>query len=118
MNLNENFPVSSSKIEALKRKIAELKINIGAIEESFSRGGGKGGQKINKTSSLVVLKYAPLNLIVKVQRERQRSVNRFLALRDMVEKIEMIISPQTSDRLKSWEKIRKQKDRKERRSKS
>jgi protein subunit release factor B len=115
MNLNEHFPVSLSKIEALKKKIAELKINPQSIEESFARGGGKGGQKINKTSNAVVLKYPALGLVVKVHRERQRSLNRFLALRELVEKIEMAVSPSTSEKLKEWEKIRKQKDRRQRR---
>ncbi len=118
MNLNESFPVSPQKIDSLKKKIADLKINIQLIEESFSRGGGKGGQKINKTSNVVHLYYAPLDLTVKVQRERQRSLNRFLALREMIEQIEMRISPLTSVRKKSWNQQRKQKDRRRRRSAS
>lgn len=115
MNLNERFPVSPQKIEALKKKISALHIDVGVIEERFSRGGGKGGQKINKTSNLVILRYAPLNMVVKVQRERQRSLNRFLALREMIDQIEMKISPQTSRRHHERERVRKQKDRRRRR---
>jgi protein subunit release factor B len=118
MNLNERFPVSPQKIDSLKKKISDLGINVQLIEESFSRGGGKGGQKINKTSNVVHLTYAPLGLTVKVQRERQRSLNRFLALREIVEQIEMQISPQTSVRKKAWDRQRKQKDRRRRRSTS
>ena len=88
MNFSENFPVSPRKIEALKKKIGDLNIKIALIEESFSRGGGKGGQKVNKTSNAVTLRYPPLGLIIKVHRERQRSLNRFLALRQMVDLIE------------------------------
>lgn len=116
MNLNENFPVSAGKIEELKQRIVRLQINLMDVQEQFTRGSGKGGQKVNKTSNCVVLSYPPLALTVKVQRERQRSLNRFLALRELVDQIEMRLSPQTSARLKEIEKIRKQKDRRRRRS--
>ena len=110
MNINEHFPVSSAKVEALKEKIRRLNINLSVVEESFGKGGGKGGQKINKTSNAVLLRYAPLALMVRCQKTRQRSLNRFLALRELVDHIEMKISPQTSPRLLEQEKIRKQKD--------
>jgi hypothetical protein len=45
------------------------------------------------------------------QRERKRSLNRFLALRELVDQIEMKISPHTSKRLKEFERIRKNKAR-------
>jgi len=115
MNLNENFPVSQHKIEELKKRILQLRINLSAIEEQFTRGTGHGGQKINKTSNCVILRYSQLELVVKMQQSRQRSLNRFLALRELVDQIEIKISPQTSQRLKEIEKIRKQKARRFRR---
>lgn len=116
MNLNEAFPVTPAKRAALEERIRRLGINVSAIAESFTRGSGKGGQKINKTSNAVVLIYPPLNLTVKCQRERERSLNRFLALRELVDRIEMAISPRTSERLDASARIRKQKDRRRRRS--
>ncbi len=116
MNLNELFSVSPSKVEALLAKIARLNVDIKKIQEQFARGGGPGGQKINKTSNVVILTYEPLQLLVRVQRERQRNVNRFLALRELMDQIEIILSPGTSPRIKEWKKIRKQKDRRQRRS--
>ncbi len=115
MNLNERFEVSESKQKALLEKIKRLNIDVQKIEENFVRGGGKGGQKINKTANCVQLFYSPLQISVRVQRERKRSLNRFLALRELVDQIEMKISPETSERLKAYEKIRKQKDRRQRR---
>src|SRR5258706_14662546 len=100
MNLNDFVGVKPSKLFLLQEKIKRLNINLSEIDESFSRGGGKGGQKINKTSNAVLLVYRPLDLKVKVQRERQRSLNRFLALRELVDQIEMRISPSTSERFK------------------
>lgn len=93
-------------------RIKSLSIDVGAIEEGFSRGGGKGGQKINKTSNRVQLYYPPLDIGVSCQRERKRSLNRFLALRELVDRIEMKVSPGTSARLQEIERIRKSKSRK------
>jgi len=115
MNLNEFFNVSPAKVEELKSKIRRLGINLNSIEESFSKGGGKGGQKINKTSNGVLLRYPLLGIVVKAHRERQRSLNRFLALRELVDQVEMKISPGTSRKLKEWDRIRKAKDRNRRR---
>ena len=116
MNLNEAFPVSPEKLSALLDRIRRLAINPALIEESFSAGGGKGGQKINKTANAVTLHYEPLGLIVRCQRERQRSLNRFLALRELVDEIELRISPATSARLAEQRRIRRQKDRRRRRA--
>ena len=115
MNLNELSAVSPAKVQALLARIKKLNIDLTKIEETFVRGGGKGGQKINKTANAVQLHYAPLGLVVRVQKERQRNINRFLALRELVDQIEMEISPRTSERLKEWAKIKKQKGRRARR---
>jgi len=115
VNLDEIFSVSTSKVASLKERIARLGINLADVEETFVKGGGKGGQKINKTANAVVLRYPSLKLVVKVQRDRQRNINRFLALRELVDKIEMQISPGTSARLRDWARMRKQKDRRRRR---
>lgn len=111
MNLNERFDVSEGKLHALLEKIKRLCINASEIEESFVRGGGKGGQKINKTANCVQLFYPPFDLSVRVQKDRKRTINRFLALREMVEQIEMRVSPETSERLKEIEKIRRRKSK-------
>ena len=109
MNLNEDFGVAPAKLEDLKGRISRLKIDLKLIEESFSRGGGKGGQKVNKTSNRVQLCYPPLDIRVACQRERKRSLNRFLALRELVDHIEMKISPETSERLQEMARIRRRK---------
>lgn len=103
--------ISSHKIALLREKMEFLKINWSDIEEKFVKGGGKGGQKINKTSNAVELIYPPMNLRVKCQRERSRALNRFIALRELVDEIEIKISPATSEKLREIEKIRKRKAR-------
>jgi protein subunit release factor B len=111
MNFTEFSEITPAKIEALKARIARLGIDLRLIEEQFIRGSGHGGQKINKTSNAVLLRYPALGLIVRCQRERKRSLNRFIALREMVDEIEVRVSPGTSDRLKEIAKIRKRKAR-------
>lgn len=116
MNLNESFPVSPAKVEELKDRIRRLGIDPAKIEERFVRGSGKGGQKINKTSNCVQLRYPPLDLTVRCQEDRQRSVNRFLALRELVDRVEMQVSPETSKRLREIEKVRRRKAKRSQRS--
>ena len=116
MNFTEFSEITPAKITALKERIARLGIDLKLIEEQFIRGSGHGGQKINKTSNAVLLKYPPLGLVVRCQRERKRSLNRFIALREMVDEIEVRISPETSERLKEIAKIRKRKVRNSARS--
>lgn len=111
MRLNEDFGVAPGKLDELKARLTRLKIDLGLIEESFSRGGGKGGQKVNKTSNRVQMSYPPLDIRVACQRERKRSLNRFLALRELVDRIEMKISPETSGRLQEMERLRRRKAR-------
>lgn len=114
MKFSEFSDIKPIKIETLKNRIKKLGVNLNLVEEKFIKGSGKGGQKINKTSNAVMLKYPPLEIIIKCQKERKRSINRFLALRELIDQIEMKVSPETSTRLKEIEKIRKRKSNKKR----
>jgi len=116
MNLNERFDVSPGKIEALLERIKRLAIDPAVIEEGFTRGSGKGGQKINKTSNCVQLYYPPLDIAVRCQRERKRTINRFVALRELVDQIEIKISPSTSERLKEALRLQRRKARRAQRA--
>ncbi|KAI9842086.1 MAG: hypothetical protein M1838_003270 [Thelocarpon superellum] len=59
------------------------------ITETFLKGSGPGGQKINKTSSAVQLKHLPTGLVVKSQATRSRSQNRKIARRILGEQLEV-----------------------------
>lgn len=52
------------------------------------RGSGAGGQKINKTSSTVVLRHEPTGTEVRCQDERSQAVNRERAWERFCEKLE------------------------------
>ncbi|HVE39217.1 MAG TPA: peptide chain release factor-like protein [Planctomycetota bacterium] len=118
MNLTEGFDVSPAKVAELLARLATLRIDPAAIDEQFVRGGGPGGQKINKTSNCVLLRYPPLDLVVRCQRDRRRNVNRFLALRELVDRAEMAISPGSSKRLNDVERKRRNKARAGRRARA
>ncbi|KAI0119157.1 RF-1 domain-containing protein [Daldinia grandis] len=62
----------------------------GDIQESFLRGSGPGGQKINKTSSAVQLKHLPTGLVVKSQATRSRSQNRVIARQLLADKLDKL----------------------------
>jgi protein subunit release factor B len=118
MNLTERFDVSPGKVEALLDRMRALGVVAAAIEEEYVKGGGPGGSKINKTSNCVVLRYAPLGLVVRCQEDRRRSVNRFLALRELVDEIEVRVSPGTSRRLREIDRRRRSKARAGRRARA
>lgn len=109
MNFPELSDITPAKVSALRERIARLGLDLRLVEEQFVRGGGKGGQKINKTANAVLLKYPPLALVVRCQRERKRSLNRFIALRELTDEIELRVSPGTSQRLKEIARIRRRK---------
>ena len=111
------FNVGTGKEEALKAKMASLGIKESDIRELFILSSKKGGQKVNKTSSCVYLKHAPTGIEVKCQEERSQVLNRFLARRILVDKIESLILGRESDEQKRYEKIRRQKRKRSRRAK-
>jgi protein subunit release factor B len=118
MKFPEDAPVTPAKKLALHALIDRLHVDLAAVDEKAVKGTGPGGQKVNKTQSGVQLRYqlGQELVLVKWTRERQHSLNRYLALRELCEEIEVRISPQTSPRLREYERLRKQKDRNHRRA--
>lgn len=109
------FAVSDEKNLWLQRKMSELALREEDIEEKFIRSSGKGGQHVNKTSTCVYLKHRPTGLEVKCMQERSQSVNRFLARRELVERLEELAGGTTRQGLIA-EKLRKQKARRKRKA--
>ncbi len=109
--------VSPEKEKALSDKMRELGIFNTDIIEKFVRCGGSGGQKVNKTSTCVYLKHVPTGIEVKMQRERSRALNRFLAKRLLVQKIEDRILGRERAQRDEFEKIRRRKRKRSKRAK-
>ncbi len=109
------FPVSASKQQALEEKFRKLKLQLNEIQESFMTSGGPGGQNVNKRATCVYLKHIPTGLAVRCQKQRSQGLNRFLAWRSLVEKIEKYYLGQSQAEKEKLEKIRRQKKRRSRR---
>jgi len=110
-----SFAVSEEKNRWLRERMDDLGIREKDIEEKFVRSSGKGGQNVNKTSTCVYLKHIPTGVEVKCMKDRSQSINRFLARRELTEKIERLTGRATPEDTKRG-KIRKQKSRKEKRA--
>ncbi|MBU3911526.1 MAG: peptide chain release factor-like protein [Candidatus Omnitrophica bacterium] len=105
------------KEEILKLKMGSLGIKEADLEEKFIRSSKKGGQKVNKTSSCVYIKHRPTGIEVKCQEERSQALNRFLARRILVNKIESLMLGRKAEEEKKREKIRRQKRKRSKRAK-
>ncbi|KAL8811220.1 MAG: hypothetical protein Q9223_001063 [Gallowayella weberi] len=88
-NVARQITAGSGTIRRLAAQLPpRIVINEDDIEESFLKGSGPGGQKINKTSSAVQLKHIPTGMVVKSQATRSRSQNRSIARRLLADKLE------------------------------
>jgi protein subunit release factor B len=111
------FPVSPEKEAQLARRMAGLGVSEADIEESFVRSGGHGGQNVNKTSTCVMLVHRPTGLQVKCQATRQQGLNRFIARRLLLDKIEEQRNGFIAAKRAEIERIRRQKRKRSRRAK-
>ncbi len=110
------FPVSSEKEAQLAARMAALGVTENEFEESFVRSSGHGGQNVNKTSTCVMLAHRPTGLKIKCQTTRQQGLNRFLARRLLLDKIEALRTGYVAAERARIAKIRRQKRRRSRRA--
>ena len=111
------MPVSAEKIKALTERMANLGVSENEFAESFIRSSGPGGQKVNKSSTCVHLMHIPTGLSVKCQRERSQGLNRFLARRLLLDKIEAQQKGFAEEKKKLREKIRRKKRKRSKKTK-
>jgi len=107
----------ADKEELLLEKMASLGIREEDIEEKFVLSSKKGGQHVNKASTCVYVRHRPTGITVKCQEARSQGLNRFLARRILVNKIESLVRGRESAEVKRIEKIRRQKRKRSRRAK-
>lgn len=111
------FPVSEGKEAQMLQRMAELGVREEEIEETFVRSSGRGGQNVNKTSTAVMLVHLPTGLRVRCQTERSQGLNRYLARRMLLDKIERRQRGFVEAERERIEKIRRQKRKRSRRAK-
>ena len=109
--------ISPEKELALKERMERLGVAESDLRETFIRSTGPGGQKVNKTSSAVYLVHLPTGLSVKCQQERSQVLNRFLARRILLDRIERIRTGAIAAEKARIEKLKRQKRRRSRRAK-
>ena len=109
------FTVSDEKQRLLLARMQELEVTEEQISENFIRSSGCGGQHVNKTSTAVHLRHMPTGIEVKCMQGRSQSLNRFLARRELLEKIAALKGLPTKGDAEA-EKIRRRKARAKRRT--
>ncbi len=112
------FGVTEAKEKRLLERMKELGLREEDIEEKFIRGRGPGGRKINRSAICVQLKHRPTGIVIRMQRERSQAVNRYLARRELADRVEKLVKGSNAEAYKKYQKIRKQKLRRKRRSRS
>ena len=85
MSFPPDFP--SDLIE----RAALLSVRPEDIEETFTRGSGKGVQRRNKRSTCVMLRHMPTGISVRCDDERDQYQNRLRAYVHLLEKVQALV---------------------------
>tara|TARA_Y100001935_G_C17302076_1_gene509883 strand:- start:1352 stop:1699 length:348 start_codon:yes stop_codon:yes gene_type:complete len=102
--------ISNEKWKELRTRMMVLGILEDEIEELFILGSGSGGQKLNKTNSVVQLKYK--DIMIRSKKSRSRDSNRFFARRELCNQVSEKLGIPTKDDMKIKKAIKQKKRRK------
>lgn len=82
--------VVKDNFEIVKRKLETIGIGEENLKESFIKGSGNGGQKINKTNNCVMLQCNLHNIVIRCQKYRCLQKNRIHAREILYNKVTSI----------------------------
>ena len=74
--------------EYIRAHLVALGCDVSRVEESFIHSGGHGGQNVNKVATCVQLRYAPRNILLKMQEHRTQASNRLAAWKLLAEQLQ------------------------------
>ena len=94
--------------DALTKRMKKLRLREEDLQEDFIRGSGPVGQKVNKTSSTVVLRHIPSGVEIRCQRERSQVMNRHWARVELCDRLETILNDSKLAVQNEREKVRRQ----------
>jgi protein subunit release factor B len=92
----------------LRAHLAALGCDPARVEESFIHSGGAGGQNVNKVATCVQLRYAPKNLLVKMQEHRTQASNRLAAWKLLAAQLQRLREREALERRAARELRRRQ----------
>ena len=120
-NIKFGFSEQSSQPESGSQEVKavrKVELRDEDLEWKFVRGGGKGGQKTNKTSNCVVLKHIPTQIMVKCHKTRELEKNKQFAKKYLKEKLDIHYNQGQSKREVSNQKKKKSKAKRRQRSRA
>jgi len=94
--------------EYVRAHLVALGCDIGRVEESFIHSGGHGGQNVNKVATCVQLRYAPRNILLKMQEHRTQASNRLAAWKLLAEQLQRLRDRDNAERKAARELKRRQ----------
>ncbi|KAE8983759.1 hypothetical protein PR003_g23928 [Phytophthora rubi] len=102
-------PFSSSDGPVKPDQRTEVLLREADLTESFVKGSGKGGQKINKVRNCVLLTHVPTGLQVQCQKTRSLGGNRRVARKLLLQKLDDQVNGALSKRSEKIERLRRKK---------
>ncbi|EQC31319.1 hypothetical protein SDRG_10921 [Saprolegnia diclina VS20] len=109
-------PLSAWFVRGLATKKPPIDLREEDLDESFVKGSGKGGQKINKVRNNVFLKHRPTGLFVQCQKTRSLDDNRRVARKLLAAKLDDHFNGAQSVRSLKILKLQKKKAKKKAKS--
>lgn len=94
--------------EYIRAHLVALGCDPARVVETFIHSGGAGGQNVNKVATCVQLRYAPRNILVKMQEHRTQASNRLAAWKLLATQLQRAKEKEAADRRAARELKRRQ----------
>ncbi|CAI5705995.1 hypothetical protein KXD40_009623 [Peronospora effusa] len=103
------FPLHSRVLSSSAEQPTDIQLKESDLDESFVKGSGKGGQKINKVRNCVLLTHLPTGLQVRTQKTRSLDGNRRIARKLLIQKLDDYMNGSLSKNSVKIEHLRRKK---------